>query len=98
MAVAIPRPSGARSRNEGALTAALYKQHAGELLRFAWHRLGRLEDAEDAVQATFLSAHRVLAEGERVREPRAWLFRILRNECLTRIATTKRRGVNEELG
>jgi RNA polymerase sigma factor (sigma-70 family) len=98
MAVAIPRPSGARSRNEGALTAALYKQHAGELLRFAWHRLGRLEDAEDAVQATFLSAHRVLAEGERVREPRAWLFRILRNECLTRIAMTKRRGVHEELG
>ncbi len=98
MAVAIPRPSGARSRNEGALTAALYKQHAGELLRFAWHRLGRLEDAEDAVQATFLSAHRVLAEGERVREPRAWLFRILRNECLTRLAMTKRRGVNEELG
>ena len=98
MAVAIPRPSGARSRNEGALTAALYKQHAGELLRFAWHRLGRLEDAEDAVQATFLSAHRVLAEGERVREPRAWLFRILRNECLTRLAMTKRRGVHEELG
>ena len=98
MAVAIPLRSGARSQSEGALTAALYKQHAGELLRFAWHRLGRLEDAEDAVQATFLSAHRVLAEGERVREPRAWLFRILRNECLTRLAMTKRRGVHEELG
>jgi RNA polymerase sigma factor (sigma-70 family) len=98
MAVAIPLRSGARSQSEGALTAALYKQHAGELLRFAWHRLGRLEDAEDAVQATFLSAHRVLAEGERVREPRAWLFRILRNECLTRMAMTKRRGVHEELG
>ena len=98
MAVAIPLRSGARSQSEGALTAALYRQHAGELLRFAWHRLGRLEDAEDAVQATFLSAHRVLAEGERVREPRAWLFRILRNECLTRLAMTKRRGVHEELG
>ncbi|MEI6689818.1 MAG: sigma-70 family RNA polymerase sigma factor, partial [Thermoleophilia bacterium] len=98
MAVAIPLRRGARSQSEGALTAALYRQHAGELLRFAWHRLGRLEDAEDAVQATFLSAHRVLAEGERVREPRAWLFRILRNECLTRLAMTKRRGVHEELG
>lgn len=98
MAVAIPLRSGARSRSEGALTAALYRDHAGELLRFAWHRLGRLEDAEDAVQATFLSAHRVLSEGERVREPRAWLFRILRNECLTRIAMTKRRGIHEELG
>ena len=98
MAVAIPLRRGVGPRDEGMLTAALYKEHAAELLRFAWHRLGRIEDAEDAVQATFLSAHRVLQEGERVREPRAWLFRILRNECLTRIAMTKRRGVHEELG
>jgi len=88
---------GPSRSDSGALTAALYKSHGAELLRFAWHRLGRIEDAEDAVQATFLSAHRVLAEGEHVREPRAWLFRILRNECLTRIAMTKRRGVHEPL-
>ncbi|MGA0123220.1 MAG: RNA polymerase sigma factor, partial [Gaiellales bacterium] len=97
MAVALERSTSLPTRDAGALTASLYKQHAGELLRFAWHRLGRVEDAEDAVQATFLSAHRVLQEGERVREPRAWLFRILRNECLTRIAMVKRRGVHESL-
>ncbi|MFM9124478.1 MAG: RNA polymerase sigma factor, partial [Actinomycetota bacterium] len=97
MAVALERGTRIPTRDAGALTASLYKQHAGELLRFAWHRLGRIEDAEDAVQATFLSAHRVLQEGERVREPRAWLFRILRNECLTRIAMVKRRGVHESL-
>ena len=97
MAVALERGVSVPTRDAGALTASLYKEHAGELLRFAWHRLGRVEDAEDAVQATFLSAHRVLQEGERVREPRAWLFRILRNECLTRIALVKRRGVHESL-
>ena len=97
MDVALERGVSVPTRDAGALTASLYKQHAGELLRFAWHRLGRIEDAEDAVQATFLSAHRVLQEGERVREPRAWLFRILRNECLTRIALVKRRGVHESL-
>ena len=96
MAIAVPLRRSSRSE-EGTRTAALYRAHGAELLRFAWHRLGRLEDAEDAVQATFLSAHRVLAEGEQIREPRAWLFRILRNECLTRIATTKRRGVHESL-
>ena len=96
MAIAVPLRRSSRS-DEGARTAALYRAHGAELLRFAWHRLGRLEDAEDAVQATFLSAHRVLVEGEQIREPRAWLFRILRNECLTRIATTKRRGVPEHL-
>ena len=96
MAIAVPLQRSSRSE-EGARTAALYRAHGAELLRFAWHRLGRLEDAEDAVQATFLSAHRVLAEGEHVREPRAWLFRILRNECLTRIAMTKRRGSHEPL-
>ncbi len=96
MAIAVPLRRSSRS-DEGARTAALYRAHGAELLRFAWHRLGRLEDAEDAVQATFLSAHRVLVEGEQIREPRAWLFRILRNECLTRIATTKRRGVPDHL-
>ena len=96
MAIAVPLRRSSRSE-EGTRTAALYRAHGAELLRFAWHRLGRLEDAEDAVQATFLSAHRVLADGEQIREPRAWLFRILRNECLTRIATTKRRGVHESL-
>ena len=96
MAIAVPIRRSSRS-DEGARTAALYRAHGAELLRFAWHRLGRLEDAEDAVQATFLSAHRVLAEGEQIREPRAWLFRILRNECLTRIAMTKRRGSHEPL-
>ena len=96
MAIAVPIRRSSRSE-EGARTAALYRAHGAELLRFAWHRLGRLEDAEDAVQATFLSAHRVLAEGEQIREPRAWLFRILRNECLTRIAVTKRRGSHEPL-
>jgi len=96
MAIAVPLRRSSRSE-EGARTAALYRAHGAELLRFAWHRLGRLEDAEDAVQATFLSAHRVLTDGEQVREPRAWLFRILRNECLTRIAMTKRRGPHEPL-
>jgi RNA polymerase sigma factor (sigma-70 family) len=96
MAIAVPIRRSSRSE-EGARTAALYREHGAELLRFAWHRLGRLEDAEDAVQATFLSAHRVLADGEQIREPRAWLFRILRNECLTRIAMTKRRGSHEPL-
>ena len=96
MAIAVPLRRASRSE-EGARTAGLFRAHGAELLRFAWHRLGRLEDAEDAVQATFLSAHRVLVEGERIREPRAWLFKILRNECLTRIAMSKRRGVHEHL-
>jgi RNA polymerase sigma factor (sigma-70 family) len=97
MAIAVPI-GRRRSRDDaGGVTAALYKSHGAELLRFAWHRLGRLEDAEDAVQSAFLSAHRALSDGEDVREPRAWLFRILRNECLTRIAMTKRRGPHTTL-
>jgi RNA polymerase sigma factor (sigma-70 family) len=96
MAIAVPLRRSSRSE-EGARTAALFRAHGAELLRFAWHRLGRLEDAEDAVQATFLSAHRVLGDGEQIREPRAWLFRILRNECLTRLAMKKRRGPHEPL-
>ena len=42
-------------------------------------------EAEDAVQQTFLSAQRALANGSSPREPAAWLATIARNECLARV-------------
>jgi RNA polymerase sigma-70 factor, ECF subfamily len=42
-------------------------------------------EAEDAVQQTFLSAQRALANGSSPREPAAWLAVIARNECLARV-------------
>jgi RNA polymerase sigma factor (sigma-70 family) len=47
-------------------------------------------DAEDATQQVFLSAHRALLEGARVRDSGAWLATIARNECRGRITAVMR--------
>lgn len=55
------------------------------MYRYAWHLLGSREDAEDATQSTFLGVHSALIQGTPVREPRPWVLKIARNECLRRI-------------
>jgi RNA polymerase sigma-70 factor (ECF subfamily) len=72
-------------RDPGRATELLYKRHGATVFRYAWHLLGRREDAEDASQATFLAVHRALASGTAVLEPGAWVLRIARNECLGRL-------------
>jgi RNA polymerase sigma-70 factor (ECF subfamily) len=53
-------------------------------------------EAEDAVQQTFLSAHRALRNGSQPEEPAAWLATIARNECWTRIRTRMREPLPAE--
>jgi RNA polymerase sigma factor (sigma-70 family) len=61
------------------------------VFRYAWHLLGRREDAEDATQATFLAVHNALAGGTAVLDSSAWVLRIARNECMGRLRQTARR-------
>jgi RNA polymerase sigma factor (sigma-70 family) len=60
------------------------------VLRYAWHLLGRREDAEDATQATFLAVHGALANGTAVLQPAAWVLSIARNECMGRLRQAAR--------
>lgn len=53
--------------------------------------LGSLQDAEDAVQDTLLSAWRGLAGFDERSSIRTWLYRIATNTCLNAIRTTRRR-------
>jgi RNA polymerase sigma-70 factor (ECF subfamily) len=63
----------------------LYTAHA-RLVRSVCRSLLRdRNEAEDAVQQTFLSAQRALVNGSSPREPAAWLATIARNECLARV-------------
>ena len=96
--VAAPSPvlSGAgRSsvlpRDPGRATELLYRRHGDTVFRYAWHLLGRREDAEDATQATFLAVHKSLAGGTAVLDSNAWVLRIARNECMGRLRQTARR-------
>jgi RNA polymerase sigma-70 factor (ECF subfamily) len=51
------------------------------LFSIAYRMLGEVGDAEDVVQETFLRAHRLLADGGEIREPKAFL-----TEVTTRLA------------
>jgi RNA polymerase sigma-70 factor (ECF subfamily) len=63
----------------------MYGAHARLVRSICRSLLRDRDDAEDAVQQTFLSAQRALANGSSPREPAAWLAVIARNECLARV-------------
>ena len=70
----------------------LVEAYYDDLGRFARRYLGQREDAEDALQETFLRAYRALG-GYAEREAfRSWLFRILVNRCRTLARRRGRRG------
>lgn len=53
--------------------------------------LGSRVDAEEAVQDTFVRAHRSLARYEERAQFGSWVFRILMNQCRTLAAKRRRR-------
>jgi RNA polymerase sigma factor (sigma-70 family) len=71
-----------RGGSEAAFEALFDRHHRG-VLGFCRHMLGSVEEAEDAVQHTFLAAYRELVRSERQIQLRPWLYAIARNRCLT---------------
>ena len=63
----------------------LYTAHARLIRSVCRSMLRDRNEADDAVQQTFLSAQRALANGSSPHEPAAWLATIARNECLARV-------------
>jgi RNA polymerase sigma factor (sigma-70 family) len=89
---------GRASRVEGAVapeadvTRALYEEYANQVFRYCLHQLGSREEAEDAVQSTFLNAFRGIKRGVVPEVEAAWLFKIAHNVCLSRRRSSWRRG------
>jgi RNA polymerase sigma factor (sigma-70 family) len=76
---------------ETARATDLYERYASRLYGFCLHRLGSREEAEDAVQTTFLNAFRGLSRGVVPASESAWLFKIAENVCLSRHRAAFRR-------
>ena len=71
----------------------VFEAEESALLRFAHGILGRREVAEDIVQDAFLRLH---AHWDEVANPRAWLFRTIRNLSLNHLRDHKREVSTEE--
>ena len=65
----------------------VFEAEESPLLRFAYGFVGQRETAEDLVQDAFLKLH---GHWEEVEQPRAWLFRCVRNLALNHIRDHRR--------
>ena len=89
------RPSfagGPARAPQAAATEGLYARHAAKIFSYCLHQLGSREEAEDAVQTTFMNAFRALGRGVVPEAESAWLFKIAENVCLSRRRSAWRRG------
>ena len=71
--------------------ATLISRYRDRYGRFAVHMLGNREDAEEALQDTFVRAYRSLATCDDPVRFGSWLFRILVNRCRTSGGRRQRR-------
>jgi RNA polymerase sigma-70 factor, ECF subfamily len=74
-----------------AAIAELHHAYASRIMGFCMTMLRSREDAEDAVQTTFMNAYHAIVAGRVPRQEVSWLFRIARNTCLNRIRTWQRK-------
>lgn len=81
-----------RAARDADATQDLYERYSGQIFGFCVNKLGSRDEAEDALQSTFLNAHRALQRGVTPEAELAWLFKIAHNVCLTRRRSTRRRG------
>jgi RNA polymerase sigma factor (sigma-70 family) len=90
----LQRPGLRRADTDGRLVAevrsgdsrafeTIFDRYHGPLLSFCRHMLGRRDEAEDALQQTFMSAYRSMVSSDRPIQLRAWLFTIARNHCIS---------------
>jgi RNA polymerase sigma factor (sigma-70 family) len=74
----------------------LFARYSASVYRYCLRRLGSPEEAEDALQGTYLNAWRSLKRGVTPEQPRAWLFQIAANVCAT-VLRSKLGGTRLEL-
>jgi len=75
-----------------ALASVLYERYGARIQRFCRAQLRSREDAEDAVQTTFLKVFAALQAGVVPEYEAPWLYKIAHNVCLSRRLAAVRRG------
>jgi RNA polymerase sigma-70 factor (ECF subfamily) len=76
----------------------LVHQHSASVFRICYRILGRIDDAEDATQETFVQAYRAISTFRGDGPPGAWIARIATRECWRLAANgARRRAVHRRL-
>ncbi len=86
---------GQRAPDAAALACSLFTRHRRRVYRLCLIRLRSPQDAEDALQQTFVNALKALQAGVRPRAEAAWLLEIARNVCFERHRSSSRRALHE---
>ena len=69
---------------------AIYDRYARRLLAFCYQMLRSREEAEDALQHSFVAAYRTLRSSNSAIELRPWLYTIARNRCLSLLRSRRK--------
>jgi transposase len=88
---AVPASAGAAAE----ATRDLYERFSRQIFAYCLVQLRNREEAEDAVQTTFLNAFRALERGVVPELESAWLYKIAQHVCLTRRRSWSRRRLVE---
>src|SRR3954471_16217246 len=83
-----------RGGSEAAFEVVYDRHHRG-ILGFCRHMLGSAEEAEDAVQHTFMAAYRDLVGSAKPIQLRPWLYTIARNRCFSILRARRERPLGE---
>ena len=67
----------------------IFEKHRPQLFRLAYGMLGRVAQAEDAVQETFFQWQK--QDTTQIQSPRAWLSKVLSRRCLDEIKSARNR-------
>ena len=87
----LPNPRNNQLEREAAARVGGLFERRGRMVYGVCRAMLRdVHEAEDATQQVFLSAHKALLGGARVRDSGGWLATIARNECRGRIAAGMR--------
>src|SRR4051812_18193083 len=89
---AVPHVGRGTTDASSRTTHQLYQQYGRQIYAYCLQRLRSREEAEDAVQTTFLNAFRALQGGTRTEYEQAWLFKIAQNVCLEGAESSGRRS------
>jgi RNA polymerase sigma factor (sigma-70 family) len=77
---------------EAEATATLFEQYHSRIHAYCLGQLRNRDEADDAVQSTFLYAFALIQRGQTPRAELPWLYTIAHNVCRTRRRSLKRRS------